>query len=296
MSMSRPNRFKGIAGRAFEARTAGDANESTSPRVTATGGTERLPGARLIAISRLTPDPDQPRKQFPSAKLEELAHSIRTHGVLQPLLVSPDSEGESYRVIAGERRYRAAMIAGLERLPCVVVGDLTDGARLEQQLVENLQREGISPLEECAAFEALRERCGLTHQQIAERVGKGRTYVTKSLSLRRIPDEVVSELVTAGVTSREQLVLVAQQRDDRSMRKLLRALTTDAKTVRALRDAAATEKPRTGSRRSHAKVTIRLSTGASVTVSLSRVRGTHDDLVQALEQALDEVRVRGIGF
>src|SRR6185295_18944820 len=116
-----------------------------------------------------------------------------------------------------ERRFRAAQLAGLDRLPCIVASDVDAAHRLERQLVENLQREGITPLEECDAFEALRTSCGMTHQQIAERIGKGRTYVTKTLGLRKIPDGLRRELADAGLSAREPLVLLSQQPDEPAM-------------------------------------------------------------------------------
>jgi ParB family transcriptional regulator, chromosome partitioning protein len=291
--MSRPNRFKGIAGRAFESPRSVDSGEVEAPVPAERVVTERLPGARVIPLSLLAPDPSQPRKQFPATKLEELAQSIRAHGVLQPLLVTQSPDSENYTIIAGERRYRAAKLAGLDRIPCRVVASVSDATRLEQQLIENLQREGLSPFDECAAFEVLREHCGMTHQQIAERVGKGRTYVTKTLSLRRIPVALLTELAGAGVTGREQLILVAQQKDEKAMHKLVRALGSETRTVRALRSTIAGERaaPKRGRR-----VTIRLASGTTVTVSLARARSSTEDLVRALEEAIAEVRARRIGF
>jgi ParB family chromosome partitioning protein len=262
-----------------------------SPHEGQVQATERLPGARLIPLELLEPDPMQPRRTVSAARLDDLAQSIRAHGILQPLLVSSSGDGSTFRIIAGERRFRAAKLAGVGRVPCVVVSSIADDVRLEQQLVENLQREGISPLEECAAFEVLRERYGMTHQQIAERVGKGRTYVTKTLTLRRIPDHLLAELTAAGVSTREQLVLVAQQRDERAMRRLTRAMANDTRTVRALRDVASAAQ--TEARAS--SVTIRLENGATVRVTLPAGSSARDGLVRALEDALEHARSRSIG-
>jgi ParB family chromosome partitioning protein len=297
--MSKLDRFKGLTSRAFETRAGGagagqtrNEQERAEPR----GGTERMPGARLIPLDRLAPDPEQPRKRFTAASLEELAASVRIHGVLQPLLVSPEGDSGDYRIVAGERRYRAARLAGLDRVPCIVTTDLDAGVRLEQQLVENLQREGIAPLEECAALEALRDRCGLTHQQIAQRLGKSRTYVTKTLALRKLPVALRAELTEAGVTAREQLVLIAQQPDEDAMWHLWRTMAEGQRDVRSLRRAA---KPAAApGERTQAGASVKLraeSSNAIVTIRFRRARVSSQDIIRALEEVVADIRKRDRG-
>jgi ParB family transcriptional regulator, chromosome partitioning protein len=293
--MSRANRFKGIAGRAFGGRSPVDETAETTPPLTGPATSSRLPGARVIALTALEPDPAQPRRQFVASKLEELAQSIREHGILQPILVSHVEATDTYRIIAGERRYRAAKLAGLETAPCLVVAPADDAIRIEQQLVENLQREQLTALEECAAFDALRELYGLTHQQIAERVGKSRTYVTKTLALRNIPPAELARLSAAGVTTREHLVLVGQQRDSGAMRQLVDALTTETPTVRELRESAAPARKRASGDATRRIVRIALDTGATITVSLPAAKSSSVDLVAALERALAAARSGNIG-
>lgn len=140
-----------------------------------------------VAIDLIDPNPVQPRALFSSERLDELAASIRTHGVLQPLLVR--RRGERYQLVAGERRWRAAKIAGLAKVP-VIVQDVPDERLLEITLVENIQREDLNPIELARALERMAEELGLTHEEIAARTGKDRTTITNTLRLLRLPPDV----------------------------------------------------------------------------------------------------------
>ncbi len=186
----------------------------------------------------------QPRQVFDAEALAELAQSIRRHGVLQPLLVRPRPAG-GYELIAGERRLRAAAEAGLESVP-VLIMDAPDEAALEVALIENLQRENLNPLEEADGYQVLLERFGLTHEQLAERVGKSRSTITNALRLRELPGEVRA-LVSAGQLSaghakiltglaipEEQVLLARRAAEDQiSVRELERILQRQKRTPRA---------------------------------------------------------------
>ncbi|MGC9960743.1 MAG: ParB/RepB/Spo0J family partition protein [Acidimicrobiales bacterium] len=154
----------------------------------------------LLPLNQIKANPNQPRKQFDEEALTSLVDSIKAVGVLQPVLVRETTQGE-YEIIAGERRYRAARRAGLATIPAVVrvVDDVTS---LEQALVENLQREDLNPLDEAGAYQQLIEDFGLTHDEVAHRVGKSRTTVTNSLRLFQLPPAVQrhvrDNLLTAG--------------------------------------------------------------------------------------------------
>jgi ParB family transcriptional regulator, chromosome partitioning protein len=139
-------------------------------------------------IEELYPSPEQPRRRFDEAKLAELAESMKTHGVIVPLVVRPRPEG-GYYLIAGERRWRAAQRAGLHEVP-VVVQDVEHGVALERALVENLQRADLGPLEEAAAYQRLVEEFGLTQEAIAERIGKDRSTIANALRLLKLPPPV----------------------------------------------------------------------------------------------------------
>lgn len=141
-----------------------------------------------LPINEIIPNRDQPRKTFDEAALEELAQSIKQHGVLQPLLVRPIPSG-GYQLVAGERRWRACRIAGLNKVP-VVIKELTDTETMEIAIIENLQREDLNPIEEAEGLQALIDKCGYTQEEVAVSVGKSRPAIANSLRLLRLPKEV----------------------------------------------------------------------------------------------------------
>ncbi len=177
-------------------------------------------GARELPIDRIRPNPRQPRKRFDEEEIADLAASIRQSGVLQPLIVREEKDG-SFTLVAGERRWRAARKAGLERVP-VTVRKLTDDQMLAIALVENLQRDDLSPLETARGFRTLIRDFGLTQAEVAERVGKPRSSVANFLRLLELPDEVQQLLdartlemghgrALAGLEDRALAVRLAQQ-------------------------------------------------------------------------------------
>ncbi|MGI6741677.1 MAG: ParB/RepB/Spo0J family partition protein [Brevefilum sp.] len=158
-------------------------------------------GVIQVPITQIQPNPQQPRSIMSSEALEELAVSIREHGIIQPLIVSKNPNDEKYTLVAGERRWHAAEIAGLSIVP-VIERNVTEQDQLEIALVENLQRADLSPLEMAEAYRTMADNFSMTHEQIAERVGKSRTSVTNTLRLLNLPDEVkralVDDLITEG--------------------------------------------------------------------------------------------------
>jgi ParB family chromosome partitioning protein len=151
-----------------------------------------------VAVAQIRPNPHQPRNKFSKEQLAELADSIRTHGVIQPLIVKQDS-GSSYTLIAGERRLQAAQLAGLREVP-VVLREADDQELVELALVENVQREDLGPLEAAEAFQQLHNEFGLSHDQIAKRVGKSRVAITNTIGLLDLSDKV-KEALAAGQIS-----------------------------------------------------------------------------------------------
>ena len=147
-----------------------------------------------VDLESIIPGPMQPRTHFDEASLESLADSIRTHGIVQPLLVRRRDGG--YELIAGERRWRAAKLAGISRVP-VIVKEVADDNLLEIALIENIQRENLNPIEEAQAYKKLIETVGLTQESLASRVGRDRSYITNYLRLLRLPDDV-QQLVKEG--------------------------------------------------------------------------------------------------
>ncbi len=157
-------------------------------------------GVREIEVGRIERNPDQPRQRFEQGALAELAASIREHGMVQPLVVSR-LDGERYRLVIGERRWRAAQLAGLTQVP-VVVKEATEQATLELALVENVQRADLNAVEEAEAYGRLMQEFGLTQQQVADRVGKSRAAVANTVRLLSLPETlkraVVEERITEG--------------------------------------------------------------------------------------------------
>ncbi len=158
-------------------------------------------GVHEAPIELLRRNPDQPRREFADMELEELVHSIREKGVLQPLLVrpAPGAPGE-YQIVAGERRWRAAQRAGLRVLPVVVRDDLDDLDVLEIGIIENVQRQDLKPLEEAQAYRALIERFGRTQEDVARTVGKSRSHIANTLRLLSLPEGVLAALDSGRLT------------------------------------------------------------------------------------------------
>jgi len=171
--------------------------------VTTAGG-----GAGLVSITvdEISPNRYQPRRDFDDVKIEELASSIREKGIIQPLIVRETDEG--YELIAGERRLRAAKLAGLASVPAVI-RDVSDGEALELALIENIQREHLNPIEEAQAYQRLIEEFSLTQEEMAQKVGRDRTTITNSLRLLTLPEIVRRDLAAGSLTSGHGRALLA---------------------------------------------------------------------------------------
>lgn len=164
-------------------------------RGSASGSAATVEGFELIPITDIAPNPDQPRENFSPEAIEELAVSIREKGILQPVIVKRrvGAEGPHFELICGERRLKAALLSGLEKVPAIVK-EVAQNDLLEWALVENIQREDLNPLEEARAFERLVTERGLSQDDVAKRIGKSRVAVTNTLRLLRLPDEVLGHV------------------------------------------------------------------------------------------------------
>jgi ParB family transcriptional regulator, chromosome partitioning protein len=156
-------------------------------------------GVTQIPVNQISPNPRQPRTHFDSTELEELAASIREHGVIQPLIISRKEKGTGYLLIAGERRLQASIHAGLKTVP-VIIRQTTDQERLVLALIENVQRADLNPLEKAIAYKQLAEEFGLTHEEISTHVGKSRVAVTNTLHLLKLPKVAQTALVEEQIT------------------------------------------------------------------------------------------------
>ena len=200
-------------------------------------------GGQEIAIGDIDPNPDQPRRVFQEESIAQLAQSIRDQGVLQPILVVPGDHGR-YRIVAGERRWRAARLAGLETVPCVV-RDLDIVQQMEIALIENLQREDLNPIEVAQGIRSLMQHCGYTQEAVASRLSKSRPAVANLLRLLTLPEEI-ADMVREGTLSAGHARVLAGLEDDKVKLALAKQTVEGAWSVRQLEAAAAAlkeEKP-----------------------------------------------------
>ncbi|MDI9500692.1 MAG: ParB/RepB/Spo0J family partition protein, partial [Bacillota bacterium] len=163
-------------------------------------------GVIEVRINEIEPNTDQPRKTFDDEKLAALAESIKQHGIVQPLIVQQD--GNMYRIVAGERRWRAARLAGIDTVP-VIVRDLSDRQVMEVALIENLQREDLNPVEEAEAYEKLISEFGMTQEEVASIVGKSRPAVTNAIRLLSLSDDIKTRLISGEISSGHARALLA---------------------------------------------------------------------------------------
>lgn len=249
---------------------------------------------KILPISLIAPNPDQPRVEI--GDLTELSASIKQKGVLEPLLVKPVAESGTWMIIAGERRWRAAGLAGLKEVPCIEL-DIDEIAIAEIALIENMQRKDLTVWEEADGLAALAKMYGYTHEDIAKKLSKSRTSVTESLTLAGIPEDVREKCRAAGIGAKSTLLEVARQFDDAAMRKFVdeiaaRALKREdirkaARPVRAAGETkggrARTEGFRYRSQANGFELSLRFAEGDAESGSRKRI-------LQALKEVFDKVK------
>lgn len=182
-----------------------------------------------LSINEVEPNREQPRKEFNESALSELSKSIEKNGVIQPILVRPLAGG-SYQIVAGERRWRAARMAGLTEIP-VVIREMSDEDAAVFALIENLQREDLNPIEEAEGIRSLIEEFGMTQEEAADRVGKSRTAVTNILRLLKLPQNILSMVAKGKITSGHARALISLE-DEGEMLKIANAVIDNSLTVR----------------------------------------------------------------
>ena len=242
---------------------------------------------RLIPIEEIAPNPDQPRQAL--GDLEELTASIREKGVLEPLLVR--RVGTQFQIIAGERRYRAAVEAGFSELPCVV-RETSDAEMMELALVENLQRKDLTPFEEGDGLRVLVEKYGYTHEAMAEKLGKSRTTITESLSLSAMPEDVRQQCRRADIQSKSMLLQVVRQGDSDKMLSFVDRLRRDGGSTRsdARRFAQKTEGRRRGRPKSYVFHFKPRGGPFALSLQFKRADVERDEVIEALEAVLKSLR------
>jgi ParB family chromosome partitioning protein len=243
------------------------------------------PIGRMIPIDQVDPNPNQPRQVM--GDLSELIASINEKGILEPLVVR--QRGDRFQIVAGERRYQAAVQVGLRELPAVI-RDVDETEMLELALIENLQRKDLTPFEESEALQGLAESCGYTHEDLARRLGKSRTSVTESLALNAMPEEVRNLCRLADISSKSLLLQVVRQNTAEKMTALVEKLASQGGGVtrQAAREAAAKPKP---GRPKHYVFAFRPPTKAfNLKLSFNKSRATREEIIDALEAILRDLR------
>ena len=285
--MSEPSRKRGLPLRVKMRHDTHFVEELTARHETPVG--------KMVPLSTMEPDPNQPRSTM--GDLDELVASIREKGVLEPILVRPrpESEGEApagvlYRIISGERRYRAAQEAGLYEVPAIEM-DVSEQEALEIALIENLQRKDLTPFEEAEGYRLLAERHEYTHEEIATSVGKSRTVITESLSLLQMPPRVRDTVQALALTSKSLLLEVLKAGDEQEMIELLEEVARRGLNRDDLRHRLRKDKGGKGGRRRPYVFRFKSpdrSYNLSMTFRQSEV--DKEDLIRALEQILLDLR------
>ncbi len=243
------------------------------------GGESRLPGnsVALLPVDAIRPNPRQPRSHFSPEALEELAASIREHGIIQPLVVAQAPDGEGYILIAGERRLQAAKKAGLTRVPALV-REASEQQLLELALIENIQRADLNPLETAEAYRQLHEEFGLSHEEIARRVGKSRVAVSNTLRLLKLPPAVQKALLEGRISEGHARALLglasakAQQAALQTVESKRLTVRQTEELVRRLQGERPTARPRKTAAPELRDLEARLETALGTRVRLTRSR------------------------
>lgn len=250
-------------------------------------GASRDSALQEVPITDIRPNAYQPRTYFDEEALASLAGSIRSVGLLQPILVRPvegGAGGERFEIIAGERRWRAARRAGLQTIPVLVQTSASDAYSLEQALVENLHREDLNPLEEAGAYQQLIDDFDMTHDEVATRVGKGRTTVTNTLRLLQLPAGVQQALAEGRITAGHARALLASP--DRNLQEeLAHRIAAEGLTVRAVEEILRGEPAAEGNAGTPAEPAASTTTG---TTDAPRPRALPEPGILELEELLSE--------
>jgi len=245
------------------------------------------PVGRFIPIKDIDANPHQPRQVL--GDLSDLTASIREKGVLEPILVR--RHGGRYQIVAGERRYRAAIQAGLVELPCVV-HDATEAEVMELALLENLQRKDLTPFEEAEGLKSLVDNHAYTHERMAEILGRSRTSITETLSLAAMPEDVRDQCRLADIQSKSLLLQVVRQSSPQKMSDLIERLKSEGTTRVHARRIARTEKTKATRGRPRAFTFRHQAKDKSLTLSLTFKKGhaSREDVVAALQAILEQLK------
>ena len=249
--------------------------------LTSSAGT---PIGRMVGIDQIDANPNQPRQVM--GDLSELMASIAEKGIIEPLIVR--QRGSRFQIVAGERRYQAAVQVGLREVP-IVIREVDDSEIIEIALIENIQRKDLTPFEEAEALHSLAVKCNYTHEDMARRLGKSRTSVTESLSLHSIPEDVKNLCRLADIHSKSLLLQVVRQGDPQKMVALVERIARDESPTREAvrRD---TAKPKPGRPKAFVFSYKAPTKAFKLQLRFAKSRVDHDEVIEALEGIIRELR------
>ena len=245
------------------------------------------PVGRFISIKDLDPNPNQPRRSM--GDLSDLTASIREKGVLEPILVR--HLGLRYQIVAGERRYRAAIEAGLAEIPCVV-RDANDAEMMELALLENLQRKDLSPFEEAEGMQALADHHGYTHERLAEMLSRSRTSITETLALAAMPEDIRRRCRLADIQSKSLLLQIVRQPGPQKMAEMIERLQAEGATRVQARRLARSDKPQAvrGRPRQFVFHYQPREKSFSLTLKFKKSQVPREEIMRALQAILEELK------
>jgi ParB family chromosome partitioning protein len=242
------------------------------------------PIGRIVPIDQIDPNPNQPRQVM--GDLSELMASIAEKGIIEPIIVR--QRGSRFQIVAGERRYQAAVQVGVREIP-VVIREVDDNEIIEIALIENIQRKDLTPFEEAEALHALAERCDYTHEDMARRLGKSRTAITESLSLNQMPEEVKNLCRLADIHSKSLLLQIVRQGDPQKMVSLIEKMARDGGATReSVRKELA--KPKAGRPKAYVFSYKAPTKAFNLQLKFSKARVDRHEVIAALEAILAELR------
>jgi ParB family chromosome partitioning protein len=242
------------------------------------------PIGRLVPIDQVDPNPNQPRQVM--GDLSELMASIAEKGIIEPIVVR--QRGSRFQIVAGERRYQAAVQVGLREIP-VVIREVDDNEIIEIALIENLQRKDLTPFEEAEALQSLATRCSYTHEDMARRLGKSRTAITESLTLNNMPDEVKNLCRLADIHSKSLLLQIVRQGDPQKMVALVEKIARDGGATREV-VRKETARPKPGRPKAYVFSYKAPTKAFNLQLRFAKSKVARDEVIEALEAIIRELK------
>lgn len=251
-------------------------------------GSEGSEGAQTLRLSEIEPNKDQPRKSFDKDALQQLADSITEHGVIQPLIVRSMPDG-SYQIVAGERRWRAAKMAGLSEIPVVIRDDLSEEQAMQIAMIENLQRENLNPIEEALGYKELLDKYSITQEKLAKALGKARSSITNSLGLLNLPN-AVQELLRSGSLSAGHCKALRMIKDEAVMIELAHKASEGDLSVRQVE--AIARRGEKGSAAGEKRERQKPNYYTEVEVSLNNILGTKTKIIEGKKGSVLQIKFK----